>query len=89
VKDNASYQLDVEGPHSQSAGGSLPDHRESFGKKIVEFFAVFQALPEFDSLASELIIAQLLDSRLKAVDFIHKGRKPLQFTLIGASEYFF
>ncbi len=89
VKDNASYQLDVEGPHSQSADRSLPRHRESFGKQIIEFFPVFQSLLEFGGLASELIIAQFLNFRLKAVDFIHNGRKPLQFALIGASEYSF
>ena len=32
--------------------GSLPRHRESFGKQIIEFFPVFQSLLEFGGLAS-------------------------------------
>jgi hypothetical protein len=89
VKDNTAYHLDVKGTHPQNAGGSFPHHRESFGKKIVEFFPIFQALFEFGGLTSELSVAQFPNFRLKAVDFIHNGRNFLQVALILASEYFF
>ena len=75
VKNKAAYQLDVEGPHPQGTDGCLPRHRKSFGEKIVEFFPVFQPLPEFSRLPRSSA----------SLSFRIPGSKPLISSTMGAS----
>ena len=103
VQHHAADQLHVEVPHLHRAPTRLAHHRKGLGQNLfqgcifscLDLFRVRDAFetgrnphPELCRFGPQLLIGELLDTRLKFVDYGHQRREPLDNALIRGTKNF-
>ncbi len=86
VQHHAALELDVEMALAQGTLGRLAHGGEGFDQKVVDGFALGQALAEFSGPGAQLLVGELGQLRLECVDLRHRLVEALDDAVIGCAE---
>ncbi len=87
VEHNAPDELHVEGPHPHGSPCGLPDNGEGLRQDVVEGGPVCELLLEIGRLGPQLLVGELFDGGLEAVDLVNERSNALQLPLILGPEH--
>ncbi len=87
VEHDAPDELHVEGPHPHGSPGGLPDNGEGLRQDVVEGGPVCELLLEIGRLGPQLLVGELFDGGLEAIDLVNERSNALQLPLILCPEH--
>ena len=87
VEHDAPDELHVEGPHPHGSPGGLPDNGEGLRQDVVEGGLVCEPLLERNGLGSQLLVGELFEGGLEAIDLVNERSNALQLPLILCPEH--
>jgi hypothetical protein len=87
VEDHAAHELHVEVPHIENTPPGFADDGECFDENVIDAGTIGDALAELDCLFPQLLVPQLLDSRLERGDLCDERAKPLYLSFVLGTDY--
>ena len=88
VQHHAADQLHIEVTHAERADRTFANDREGLFEKVVQRFALVEALTEGCSLGFQLLIGERLHLRLQSIDPLDAFAHRLDLSVVGGTEHF-